>query len=136
MLSEYDSSYSFMPAGIWSRVLEDARGSCCGLFVNLFGLEGRVVRELHHLYSFSKCVFLFFFYSSEKSSCISRTKKEFGTGQGKMQYAPKDFREIRSSLSCSLGIPHDAEGNPLHSECAVIDVLGGMFLFVVLVTPQ
>lgn len=102
VLSEHVSSHSFIPTGVWSRVPEDAGDGCCGVLVNVFGLEGRVVRELHH--SFSKCCF-FFLYSSEKSSCISRAKKEFGTGQGKMQYALEGFREVRSSLSCSLGIP-------------------------------
>lgn len=31
---------------IWSSVLKDAGGSCCGVFVNLVGLKGRAVREL------------------------------------------------------------------------------------------
>lgn len=51
--------------------------------VNLVGLKGRAARELHHSNSFSTC---FPLNSSEKSSCISWTKKEFGAGQGKMQY--------------------------------------------------
>lgn len=38
---------------IWSSVLTDAGGSCCGVFVNLVGLKGHVVRKLLHSYSFS-----------------------------------------------------------------------------------
>lgn len=57
VLSEHVSSHSFIPTEVWSCVPEDAGDGCCGVLVNVFGLEGRVVRELHH--SFSKCCFFF-----------------------------------------------------------------------------
>lgn len=48
---------------IWSSVLTDEGGSCCGVFVNLVGLKGHVVRKLLHSYSFS----IFFFSTALKS---------------------------------------------------------------------
>lgn len=85
---------------MWSGVLKDTGGgSCCVVFAILW----RDVQweNFHRSNSFSKC---FSLNSSEKSSCISWTKKEFGAGQGKMQYAHKCFGEVKSSMSYVLGM--------------------------------